>query len=148
MVTDSVDDIASELEALEGKLPAAADEAAVERMHLVARTLDEGIRVPGTDFKIGVDPIIGVLPGAGDSVAAVVSLYLVAESARMGVSRSTLVRMLANIGVDTVIGSIPVLGVAFDAVWKANKWNLQLALEDLADGDGDSEDGPDVVAID
>ncbi|WP_226007825.1 DUF4112 domain-containing protein [Natrinema salinisoli] len=147
MATGSGDDLSSELEALED-LPAAVDEAAIKRMHTVAHALDEGIRVPGTDFKMGLDPIVGILPGAGDTAAAVVSLYLVVESARQGVSQSTLLRMLANIGVDAVIGSVPVLGVIFDAFWKANKWNLQLALEDLADEGGQSDSEPEVVTID
>ncbi|WP_222917576.1 DUF4112 domain-containing protein [Natrinema sp. SYSU A 869] len=147
MATSS-NDTSSELEALTDDLPAAVDEAAIKRMRVVAHTLDEGVRVPGTDFKVGLDPIVGILPGAGDTAAAAVSLYLVVESARLGVSQSTLLRMLANIGVDTVIGSIPVLGVVFDAFWKANKWNLKLAIEDLADEGGESESGPDVVTID
>ncbi|OLZ40051.1 hypothetical protein A6E15_03235 [Natrinema saccharevitans] len=137
----------SDLEALIDDLPAAVDDAAVTRMRVVAHALDEGVSVPGTDFRIGLDPIVGVLPGAGDTVAGAVSLYLVAEAARLGVSLSTLVRMVANVGVDTVIGSVPVLGVAFDAVWKANKWNLKLALQDLADEGGETDTGPDVVTI-
>ncbi|PCR89371.1 DUF4112 domain-containing protein [Natrinema ejinorense] len=148
MTTDSAAPIRSELESFEGDLPAGVDEAAIKRMHVVARALDEGVRVPGTGFKIGLDPLVGILPGAGDAAAAAVSLYIVVESARMGVSRSTLVRMLANIGVDAVVGSVPLLGVLFDAVWKANKWNLRLALEDLADGSGESQRGSETVTID
>lgn len=112
-------------------LPTAADEAAFDRMRTVAGVLDEGIRVPGTDFRFGLDPLLGILPGAGDAAASIVSLYIVVESARMGVSRSTLLRMLANVGVDTLVGSVPVLGVVFDAFWKANTWNVRLALRDL-----------------
>ncbi|ELY76733.1 DUF4112 domain-containing protein [Natrinema pallidum] len=137
----------SEFEALENDLPARVDEAAIKRMRVVAHTLDEGFRVPGTDSRIGIDPIVGILPGAGDAAAAAVSLYLAAESARLGVSQSTLLRMLVNIGIDTVIGSVPVLGVAFDAVWKANKRNLKLALRDLADESGGAEHGPDTVPL-
>ncbi|ELY86703.1 DUF4112 domain-containing protein [Natrinema altunense] len=133
----------SEFEALENDLPATVDGAAIKRMRVVAHALDEGFRVPGTDVRVGLDPIVGILPGAGDAAAAVASLYLAAESARLGVSQSTLLRMLANIGIDTVIGSVPVLGVAFDAVWKANKRNLKLALTDLAD----EGDGADTVAL-
>jgi len=133
MVSDSVAAHSADLEALEDDLPATVDDGAIERMRLVARAFDEGIRVPGTDFRVGLDPVVGILPGAGDTAAAAVSLYLVVEAARMGVSQSTLLRMLANVGVDAVVGSVPVLGVVFDAFWKANKWNLQLALEDLAE---------------
>ncbi|AFO57315.1 MULTISPECIES: DUF4112 domain-containing protein [unclassified Natrinema] len=137
----------SELETLENALPTMVDEAAIKRMRVVAHALDEGLRVPGTGVRVGLDPIVGILPGAGDAAAAVVSLYLAAESARLGVSQSTLLRMLANIGIDTVIGSVPLLGVAFDAVWKANKRNLKLALKDLADEGSGAAHGPDAGSL-
>ena len=112
-------------------LPDSVDEAAVQRMRFVARLLDDSIRLPGTKFKIGLDPIIGVLPVAGDAVAAALSGYIVLESARLGVSYLTLLRMLANVGVDFAVGSVPVVGDVFDVAWKANVRNLQLALADL-----------------
>jgi hypothetical protein len=120
------------------ELPPSVDEAAVRRMRLVARGLDELVRVPGTDYRVGLDPLLGVIPGAGDVVAGAVSLYVVAESARLGVSYGTLLRMLANVAVDVAGGSVPYVGVLFDAVWKANEWNVELALEDLA-GRADGE---------
>ena len=132
MASDTAAALSTDLETLEDDLPATVDDGAIDRMRFVAHTLDEGIRIPRTDARVGLDPIVGILPGAGDTAAAVVSLYLVVEAARMGVSRSTLLRMLANVGVDAVAGSVPVLGVLFDSFWKANAWNLELALEDLA----------------
>ena len=112
-------------------LPDSVDEAAVQRMRFVARLLDDSIRLPGTKFKIGLDPIIGVLPVAGDAVAAALSGYIILESARLGVSYLTLLRMLANVGVDFAVGSVPLVGDVFDAAWKANVRNLRLALADL-----------------
>ena len=112
-------------------LPDSVDEAAVQRMRFVARLLDDSIRLPGTEFKIGLDPIVGLLPVAGDAVAAALSGYIVLESARLGVSYLTLLRMLANVGVDFAVGSVPVVGDIFDVAWKANVRNLQLALADL-----------------
>ncbi|QLG48792.1 DUF4112 domain-containing protein [Natrinema halophilum] len=147
METDATDGIRSKLEDVDDDLPESVDKAALGRMQTVAHALDKGLRIPGTEFRFGLDPIVGILPGAGDSAAAAVSLYLVAESARMGVSQSTLLRMVANIAVDTVIGSVPVLGVLFDAFWKANTRNLELALEDLAvEGDG-RDSSPKAVTI-
>lgn len=148
MSTGTTDGIDAAFDEFEDDLPPTVDEAAIKRMRVVARVLDEGIRVPGTSFRIGLDPIVGILPGAGDTATAFVSLYIVAESARMGVSQSTLLRMLANIAVDTVGGSVPLLGVLFDAVWKSNKWNVKLALEDLADGASQSDPGPESMSID
>ena len=77
--------------------------------------------------------MLGVLPVAGDVVSAGFSLYIVAESAYLGVSFTTLVRMLANITADVASGSVPVVGTLFDAVWKANKRNVELAAQDLAE---------------
>ncbi|WP_254761669.1 DUF4112 domain-containing protein [Natrinema marinum] len=148
MATDRISAIHSELEEIDGDLPESIDESALERMHIVAHTLDEGVRVPLTDFRVGIDPILGILPGAGDAAAAAVSLYIVAEAARMDVSQSTLLRMIANVGVDVIGGSVPVLGVLFDSIWKANKWNLRLALEDLADDGDELDTGPEVVTVD
>lgn len=103
-------------------------------MRAVAYVLDESIPVPGTSFRVGIDPLLGVLPVSGDLIGAGLSLYLVAEAGRLGVSTPTLARMLGNVSVDLLIGSIPVLGTLFDASWKANKRNLALALDDLSTG--------------
>lgn len=116
-------------------LPASVDRAAVTRMRFVARVLDDSVRIPGTEFRIGLDPVLGLLPVAGDAVSGALSLYIVVESARLGVSPKTLFGMLANVGVDVAGGSIPVVGDLFDAAWKANTRNLQLALSELADAD-------------
>lgn len=116
----------------DGEIPETVDAAAVRRMQTVVRLLDDGLRVPGTNFRFGIDPILGVVPGAGDTAAAALSLYIVVESARLGVSYTTLVRMLGNVTIDAVGGSVPVLGTVFDAFWKANRRNLKLALRDLS----------------
>ncbi|MFW6318008.1 MAG: DUF4112 domain-containing protein [Halorubrum sp.] len=112
-------------------LPKSVDRAAVERMQLVAYVLDEGIRVPVIGYRVGVDPLLGVLPGAGDVLSGGVSLYLVVEAARLGVSHATLLRMIANVSVDVLAGTVPVVGDLFDAVWKANTRNFELVLEEL-----------------
>lgn len=114
-----------------GDVPDSVDDAALDRMRTVARLLDEAVTVPGTDFKVGLDPLLGSVPVVGDAVSAVVSLYIVGESARLGVSYGTLLKMLANVGIDAAGGAIPYVGVVFDAFWKANKWNLELLLEEL-----------------
>jgi hypothetical protein len=103
------------------------EEAAIKRMRAVSTLLDDAIRVPGTDFRVGLDPIVGILPVAGDSVMSVISMYIVLEAANLGVPMSVVARMVFNIAVDAVIGSIPVLGTLFDAGWKANRRNVRLA---------------------
>jgi hypothetical protein len=108
-----------------------AQSAALERMETVATLLDSGIELPVVGIKIGLDPILGLLPGGGDIVAALVSLYIIAEAARLGVSTRTLARMLGNVALDTAVGAVPLLGDAFDVVWRANDRNVRLAKRDL-----------------
>lgn len=103
-----------------------AQRAALQRTRTVTHILDESVRVPGTNVRIGVDPVLGVLPISGDIAAALLSLYIVLEAARYGVPPRTLALMVLNIAVDIVSGSIPVLGTAFDTVWKANIRNVEL----------------------
>ncbi|WP_323674541.1 DUF4112 domain-containing protein [Halorubellus sp. PRR65] len=122
----------------DGPIPEGVDEAAVERMRLVAKVMDDAVALPGTDFRVGADPVLGVLPGVGDVVAAGVSMYVVLESARLGVSYGTLVEMLANVTIDVAGGAIPYVGTVVDVVFKSNQRNLALALDDLADGASDT----------
>lgn len=129
----------------DGELPSTVDRAALGRMRTVARIFDDLIRVPGTDFRVGIDPILGALPGVGDVISAGLSLYLVLEATRLGVSFTTLLRMIANVSIDVIGGSLPIVGGIIDAVWKANKRNIELVLDDLAmdpltdDFDGQSD---------
>jgi len=109
----------------------AVDAAAVERMETVASILDESIPIPGIGYRIGIDPLIGLLPVAGDLVTGLCSLYILLEAYRLGVSTSTLARMLANVAVDAAAGSVPLIGDIFDSVWKANVRNVRLAKADL-----------------
>lgn len=120
-------------------LPDSVDRDAVERMRAVAYVLDESVRVPGTDFRVGVDPLVSAVPVVGDALGVGLSLYVVLEAARLGVPYTTLVEMLANVTVDAVGGSVPYVGGVFDAVWKANKRNLELVLDDLTDATAEDE---------
>lgn len=130
MVGNTDDDIESAFDD-DFEIPPGVDEAAIERMRTVARIFDDLFEIPGTGFRIGLDPVLGAVPVVGDALSAGLSLYIVLESARLGVTFTTLLRMLANVTLDAAVGSIPVVGSVFDAVWKANKRNLELAIEDL-----------------
>ena len=132
MVSQTIDSLESQFDGIE-EVPNSVDEAAVRRMRFVANLLDDSIRVPGTEFRIGIDPILGIVPGAGDAVAAAMSVYIVLESARLGVPFLTLLRMIANVTLDFAIGSVPVVGTLFDTVWKANQKNVELAVDSLDD---------------
>ena len=103
----------------------------LERLRTLATALDESLRIPGTDFRVGIDPLLGVVPIAGDVAAGVLSLVIVAVAAWKGVSKLTLLRMLANVAIDVVGGAVPVVGDAFDVYWKANVRNVELAAADI-----------------
>ncbi|MEA5569550.1 DUF4112 domain-containing protein [Calothrix sp. UHCC 0171] len=101
----------------------------LKRLRQMARLLDRAIVIPGTEVGIGLDPILGLVPGGGDFLGVMLSAYIVLESARLGAPRSTLSRMVLNIIVDGVVGAVPVFGDFFDFAWTANTRNIRL-LED------------------
>lgn len=94
--------------------------------------MDSSIRLPG-GYRIGWDGVIGLVPGIGDLVGTGISLYILLQARRLGASRTTLLRMLGNVGVETVIGSIPVIGDVFDLTFKANNRNMRLLDQQVAD---------------
>jgi hypothetical protein len=100
--------------------------AALKRVQIVSHVLDNAIPIPGTPYRVGLDPILGLLPGGGDMVGTVASVYIVAECLRFGLPKETLLRMLTNLSIDLMAGSVPVVGDFVDASWKANSKNLKL----------------------
>lgn len=109
----------------EAHVDAAAAEAALGRARFVSNLLDDAVEIPGTNVRVGLDPLLGVISGYGDAVAAAISLYPVVEAYRFGAPRRTLAKMLSLVAVDFALGSVPVLGTVFDAFWKANRWNVR-----------------------
>lgn len=104
----------------------AADDAAWERLETVARLMDRAFTIPGTGIRFGLDNLIGLVPGIGDAVGAVVSLWVVAEARRLGAPKTLVARMLANVAIDGLAGSVPLVGDIFDVAFKANIRNLEL----------------------
>ena len=101
-------------------------DARVERLRSLSRFLDSAIPVPGTRYRFGLDAVIGLIPFLGDALGALFSTYIIYQAARLGAPRSTLVRMIGNVGVDTLIGEIPLLGDLFDFGLKSNLRNMDL----------------------
>ncbi len=91
-----------------------------------AKLLDSRFTIPGTNIRFGIDPIVGLIPGAGDVLAGGISLYFLIKAALHQAKASVLTRMFINILLDVLIGSIPVLGEAFDVYWKANLRNARI----------------------
>ncbi len=96
----------------------------------LARVLDGMIPLPG-GARVGLDAVIGLVPGVGDLAGAGASAYIVMLGIRAGVSRAAVVRMVGNIAVDTVVGSLPLLGDLFDLGWRSNMRNVAIMESDL-----------------
>jgi hypothetical protein len=109
---------------------AAPDSAArLIRLRRLAWLIDAAFKLPGTGFRFGLNSVIGLIPVGGDAVLGALSLYIIYEAARLGVPAHKLVRMLANVGIEVVGGSVPVLGDLFDMALKANLRNLAVIEE-------------------
>jgi hypothetical protein len=117
-----------DLDSLSGR-----ERGALKRTRTMGTLLDDAIPIPGVGYRVGIDPILGLLPVSGDLAGAVLSAYIIAEAALVGVPPKTLGRMALNVAADTLVGSIPVAGDLFDAVWKANERNVALFEAHLAD---------------
>ena len=103
----------------------------MEQLNAIARLLDDCIPVPGTKMRFGFDGIVGLFPGFGDAVTAVIGLYLIAVAARMGMPRMALVRMAGNTGLDLAVGAVPFIGDLIDFFFKSNRRNVELVRKHL-----------------
>jgi hypothetical protein len=101
-------------------------DAQLARARVIARALDTAIRIPGTKIRFGGDALLGLIPGIGDAAGAVFSAYLILLGSKLGLPTSTLVRMVGNVAIDTLVGSVPIVGDVFDVAWKSNMRNLAL----------------------
>lgn len=102
------------------------------RIEALARLMDGAFVIPGTDIRMGLDAVIGLVPGIGDVVSGVISSYLIWEARRLGAPRWLIARMMGNTLLDTTIGSIPIIGDAFDIMFRANMKNMVLLRNHLA----------------
>ncbi len=98
----------------------------MQRLEKLAWLLDASIRLPGTRFRFGLDGLVGLVPGIGDLIGALVSLYIMFQSARAGAPGSVLLRMLGNIVIEALVGLVPLLGDVFDMAFRANLRNVAL----------------------
>lgn len=110
-----------------------AQQKRVQRVRQLAKLLDEAILIPGINRRIGLDPIIGLIPGGGDTVTMLMSAYIVVEAALLGLPATTLLQMVGNIVIDAFVGTVPILGDLFDVVSKANIRNIKLLDAHLAE---------------
>lgn len=100
--------------------------ARIRRLDTLATFLDTAIVIPGTNIRFGFDALIGLVPGIGDLVTTLMSLYLVHEARQLGAPTRLILRMLGNIAIDGVAGSVPVIGDLFDTFYRSNRRNMDL----------------------
>jgi hypothetical protein len=101
------------------------------RLGALARLLDSAVRVPGTEVRIGTDVLLNIIPGLGTLASKGLSAYLILEARRFDVPTATLLRMAGNVGVDFVIGAIPIVGWVGDAIYRSNLRNMALLNDHL-----------------
>jgi len=98
----------------------------LEALRKVAQLLDSAFVLPGTSMRVGLDPILGLVPGLGDLISPLFTLGILWQARELGIPKVVQLRMIFNVAIDTVVGLVPVLGDAFDFAWKANDMNMVL----------------------
>ena len=104
----------------------AEQEARLRSVRALARLLDEAVRIPGTGIRVGLDAVLGLVPGIGDALGAGLSGWVIVVAARLGAPPSIIARMAGNAALDALAGSVPLLGDLFDIGWRANARNVAL----------------------
>lgn len=104
----------------------AGKKGVLKRLERLAYWLDDRFAVPGTRYRVGLDGVVGLVPGIGDLATNSLTAYIIYEAWRLGVPRPVLLRMLANLGVDTAVGIVPLVGDLLDIGFKANRRNVEL----------------------
>ena len=110
-------------------------EERVARLDALATLLDTAFILPGTNVRFGFDALIGLVPGIGDAITTAISLYIVHEARQLGAPAPLILRMLANVALDGFVGAVPLVGDAFDVLWRANRRNVRLLREWLVRDD-------------
>jgi len=116
-------------EAIKAAGPSRAD--SVARLDALARLLDSAFLIPGTNQRIGIDAVLGIIPGIGDLVSTALASYVIWEARQLGLPRWKIARMIGNVAVDTTVGAIPLVGDLFDVAFKANRRNMKIVRDHL-----------------
>jgi hypothetical protein len=98
----------------------------------LAKLMDGVFEIPGTGIRFGLDAVLGLIPGLGDAATSIVSLMILQTASRHGLPRATMLRMAANVAIDFLLGSLPLVGDVFDVFWKSNEMNVALLQRHLA----------------
>ncbi len=109
--------------------PATTDDSQRQRMERMARWLDSAVAVPGTSIRLGLDALIGLIPGIGDVAGFVIGLWFILQARKLDAPGHLQGRMLGNLALEAVVGSIPLIGDLFDVAWQANQRNRKLLFD-------------------
>ena len=101
----------------------------VARLESIAALLDTAFLVPGTNIRFGLDGLIGLVPGIGDTLTTAMSCWLIYEAHQLGAPRQLITRMIGHVALDGFVGSVPLIGDAFDVMWRSNRRNMKLLRE-------------------
>ena len=115
--------------------------AARRRMEKLAFLLDNAVRVPGTSFRVGLDGMLGLVPGIGDALGSLLSLWIIVEARNLGMPKTALARMLGNVGLDFAVGAVPIAGDLFDFAFKASTRNMRIVRRYMEEMDGPIVEG-------
>jgi hypothetical protein len=106
-------------------------EDAIARVTMVAKLMDSAFVIPGLNRRVGLDSVLGLVPGIGDAISAALASYIIWEARQLGLPRWKIARMIGNVAVDTTIGAIPLAGDLFDVYFKSNERNLRIIHDHL-----------------
>lgn len=120
----------------------------LRRVRMLSRFLDSAFRIPIIGKRIGWDGIIGLIPGIGDAASLMLSLGIIREAWKLGLPRTKLLLMLAIVGLDSLVGAVPVLGDVFDVAFKANQKNAEIIIDHLRREGHDVSTAEEIAAMD
>ena len=124
----------------------AETEQALLRLDALAHVMDSAFTIPGTNVTMGVDALLGLLPGIGDAISGAISSYLIWEAKQLGAPKILLARMAGNVAIDTVVGAVPFVGDIFDVAYKSNRKNVTLLKKHLEKQGFSGRDGKTIDA--
>ena len=133
MESQSVQSVSSSIrQSLNGRLLSSGQTQRLAALRRFAQLLDSAFVVPGTTYRVGLDPVLGLVPGIGDLVSPLFALGILWQARDLGVPRVVQIRMIVNVMIDGLLGAVPFVGDLFDFAWKANRRNMALLEQHVA----------------
>jgi len=132
-------------EALKAAGPTRED--SIARITALTKLLDSAFLIPGLNRRVGIDAVIGLIPGVGDAISAALASYIIWEARQLGLPRWKIARMIGNVALDTTLGAVPLAGDVFDVFFRANKRNMRIVREHIGRKHGPREIDGEAVRV-